>query len=109
MTLQPISPSWLKARELRDAGYGWEDIAAKVPSLTRAEARFLVFGTPILEPRGKVARYRYPSVRTLLRDEIERLWKRGYKNKEIAFMVDRTPQQVASTVWLLKKTAEKAP
>jgi hypothetical protein len=43
VTLQIISPSWLKARELREAGYGWEDLMVKC-SLTEAEARLFVFG-----------------------------------------------------------------
>jgi hypothetical protein len=43
MTPQVISPSWLKAKKLRDAGAGWEDLMVKC-GLTEAEARLFVFG-----------------------------------------------------------------
>jgi hypothetical protein len=42
--LQVISPSWLKAKELREAGYGWEDLFVMIPDLTEAEARLIVLG-----------------------------------------------------------------
>ena len=43
MTVPVQSSTWTKARQLRDAGLGWEDLKVKC-KLTEAEARLIVFG-----------------------------------------------------------------